>query len=33
MNNNASYQNGKNYERLLEMESKLGELTDLIGLW
>jgi tRNA (adenine22-N1)-methyltransferase len=33
MNNNASYQNGANHERLLEMEGKLDELTDLIGLW
>jgi tRNA (adenine22-N1)-methyltransferase len=33
MNNNASYANGKNNERLLEMERKFGELSDLIGLW
>ncbi|MDR0221026.1 MAG: class I SAM-dependent methyltransferase [Lachnospiraceae bacterium] len=33
MNNNDSYLNGKNHSRLLEIEGKLDELTDLIGMW
>jgi tRNA (adenine22-N1)-methyltransferase len=33
MNNNASYSNGKNHDKLIEMERKVDELTDLIGMW